>query len=664
MVYLPGKRLFFFIVLLTFLGQGMHSFLHAQNQCKDSSDNRKAQLYFREALQAEKNKKNTEIALLRKALVIDTALTSAWYKLGELYHIKAIQSQYDILLHQHAGFYFKKAEDCFTHVIYQCEAYNDYASFYYLGENYYMLKEFSLSGYYLKYFLDHSINRWPVNNQAELYYNNYLQWKYWQNNPYPVKIVPLEEVATKNDEILPFITHSGNRFFFKRRVEKPQKNSLYHVMVEEYYQSELTGVDSNQNLIFSSGTPLDWPFAKPDEIKEISISNDQLNIFVTHFIKTKKDGKYIHDCDLFKMHNNGDYWEEEQPMPYPINDISWNGQASISADGTCLYFSSSRAGGFGGKDIYCSKLDSTGNWGQPINLGNTINTINDEITPFIHYDGKTLYFASNGFFGLGGFDIYRSQLQESGTWSKPSNMGKPINSLNDESGFSTDARGTKGYYATNRIFGKGGWDIFSIDIPESFQPKNYFILNGILTDENEIPIQELTLNLINLNNHKSIPIDYDSFDGTYSLILPIQKDSYLLQINAPSYAYGNQLIMPSKTSNIFFNEIHLSKLKAEIVFPLPQIIISDELTLDLHAIEITKDFAAYMNKHPNLKVALIINPCQKTPDDKQKKSCEDFGNRLIKYLTEFGAEPSQFTLQIQYNQPAENSTVTIQILEK
>jgi hypothetical protein len=646
-----------FIVALAFIFLMQN--MHAQSVCNDSSENKKAQSFFREALKATKEDKKTDLALYKKALTVDTSLTAAWYILGEIYHKKAIQSQYDILLHQHAGFYFKKAEECFNHVIYQCPDYNDYATYYYLGENYYLQKEYSLASYFLKTFLDNSMNKWPVNNQAELYCKNYQQWKNWQTNPYPVNFVPVSGISTQSDELLPFVSHSGAVFFYKRRMEKPQKNTLYKVVVEEYYQSKISGVDSNDNLQYSEGNLLDWPFESEIEIKEIALSNSNNQLFATHLIKSKIHNQYKYDCDIYSMLFNGDYWEDEKKMPYPINDTTWDGHASISADGKHLYFSSSRSGGFGGKDIYCSVKDSMENWTKPENLGPEINTINDEITPFMHYDGKTLYFSSNGVFGLGGFDIFRSKKTATNHWSKAKNMGKPINSASDDLGLVMDARGNKAYIASNRMVGMGGWDIFSIDIPTDLRPEPYQIICGKILEKNEIPLPNLSISINSIKEEKVWVPTYNTFDGSFYVILPKSDETYLLKINTENYNYSNLLICFDAGKSCKYLALTLDKISHQKVFPLNNILINNDLSLDTKSLYLLNDFAEYLYKNQDLIIEFLISPCSKKLDENAQVKCQKFGTELIDKLVNKGIEKQRLSFTIDYKLNKEPGIIPI-----
>ncbi len=148
-----------------------------------------------------------------------------------------------------------------------------------------------------------------------------------------------------------------------------------------------------------------------------------------------------------------------------INLTGNQSDACLSPDGATLFFVSDRPGGMGGKDIWrCVKLPN-GNWSKALNMGETINSPYDEESPFLHNDGKTFFFSSQGHNSMGGYDIFFSQADDSGKYSEPFNLGYPINTPANELHFSLSADGKKGFMCSDRPGGKGGLDIYSVVMP-------------------------------------------------------------------------------------------------------------------------------------------------------------------------------------------------------
>lgn len=170
--------------------------------------------------------------------------------------------------------------------------------------------------------------------------------------------------------------------------------------------------------------------------------------------------------DIYTSSFDGSEWSSPVPLNKNINSPFWETSASLSPDGNRIYFTSSRPGGFGQLDIYYSDKDSKGQWGKAVNLGSTINTPGNEDSPFIHSDGVSIFFSSDGHPTMGSNDIFMSVFKD-GVWKKPRNLGYPINSLEYDGFFSISADKKTGYYSTVREDGYGDTDIYKITFIDS-----------------------------------------------------------------------------------------------------------------------------------------------------------------------------------------------------
>lgn len=186
------------------------------------------------------------------------------------------------------------------------------------------------------------------------------------------------------------------------------------------------------------------------------------------------DGKELF---IYKDDNAGDIfycklkkdegWSKPADIGSNINSKTGETSVCISPDGTTLFFTSDKDGGYGGLDIYMSKADKGGKWGKPVNLGPAINTAENEESPFLDFDGKTLHFSSKAHKGMGGYDIFRSVYDSSSNkWSQPENLGYPINTTDDDIYFVLSGDGRHGYYASIKEDGLGEKDIYMITMPE------------------------------------------------------------------------------------------------------------------------------------------------------------------------------------------------------
>ena len=223
-----------------------------------------------------------------------------------------------------------------------------------------------------------------------------------------------------------------------------------------------------------------------------------------------------------------------------VNTESWESQPSISADGRTLYFTSSRPGGYGGFDIWETEKIGKDHWRKPVNLGPQINTRGNEISPFIHPDDQTLYFSSDGLPGLGGKDLYFSRKTGNGEWSKPVNLGYPINTVDDESTLVITADGKKAYFASDKLNGFGGFDLYSFDLYESARPENVNFIKGNISDEESKEKIDAKVEVIRLKDGKVIYSALsDKVSGDFLAGLPSGFD-YAFHVSRRGYLFYSE----------------------------------------------------------------------------------------------------------------------------
>ncbi len=225
----------------------------------------------------------------------------------------------------------------------------------------------------------------------------------------------------------------------------------------EYYEDlYISFKDDNGNWMVPKN--MGKPINTPDHEATISLSPDGSQLFI---YKSEDNGSiYVSNFD-------GENWSKPKKLGPTINTNARETSASISVDGNTLYFTSDRSGGFGGLDIYVAHKLPTGEWGEAQNLGQTINTEFDEESPYIHPDGKTLYFSSKGHKNMGGFDIFTTTKNEFGTWDIPQNIGYPINTTGDDVFFIPTIDRKRAYYASVKEDGYGRSDIYLMHIPQN-----------------------------------------------------------------------------------------------------------------------------------------------------------------------------------------------------
>jgi outer membrane protein OmpA-like peptidoglycan-associated protein len=285
--------------------------------------------------------------------------------------------------------------------------------------------------------------------------------------------------------------------------------------------------DSDENLYVASIKDKIWtePISISEKIntKEnegtATISADGRTLVFTSCGGKKGFGS----CDLFISYKQGENWTSPQNLGLGVNSPEWESQPSLSADGRTLYFVSDRKGSLGKRDIWVSKLDSTNMWAKATNLGNPVNTIEDDLSPFIHANGKTLFFASEGHVGMGGLDLYFTENQQD-KWKIPENLGYPLNTFEDQVALFITADGKKAYYSLERDqedkYRRA--KIVEIEVPESLQAKfkATSFLKGIVYDANTKQKLQAGIELISLKNNELVgKISSDSQTGTYTSVL-------------------------------------------------------------------------------------------------------------------------------------------------
>jgi outer membrane protein OmpA-like peptidoglycan-associated protein/tetratricopeptide (TPR) repeat protein len=347
-------------------------------------------------------------------------------------------------------------------------------------------------------------------------------------NPVPFSPVSAGPgINTTDDEYWPSITADGSTLIFTRQ----QLNSSQRPQ-EDFYVSTFS--DNMWQNAINAG----WPLNTRQNEGAQSLSSDGRYMYFTACDRPGGMGS----CDIYFSAFNDGKWSVPVNIGPPVNTSSWESQPSVSADGKMLFFSGSRPGGFGGKDIWVSKRGANNNWSKPVNLGPEVNTEGDEMSSFIHFDGKTLYFASDGREeGMGGFDIYMTTMRPDSTWEEPLNLGYPINTYNDEMGLVIGSEGSKAYFSSIRDQ-KYGKDIFYFDLYESARPDPVSYLKGRVYDRETGRILRAEYELINLSASKTAMKGSTDGTGSFLVCLPLGHN-YGINVSRPGYLFYSESFM-------------------------------------------------------------------------------------------------------------------------
>lgn len=289
-----------------------------------------------------------------------------------------------------------------------------------------------------------------------------------------------------------------------------------------------------------------WIIAVPLSVKINTESNEYINSTSADGNQLVLFGNYINNLgrgDNFYIEKTNKGWSEIKQLPVPINSKWWDADAFLTADGKAIIFSSERPGGigdyhpkgdyhhgiyWGNTDLYIVLRNNDSTWSNTaINLGPVINTPYTERTPFLHPDGKTLYFSSDGHYGLGKSDVFKVvRLSDTSwtEWGEPVNLGKEINTPEEDWGYKISTDGKRAYFSTVKDIGFGEEDIYYVNLPEEVQPvSNVVAIEGKVLDEKGNPV-DAVIRWEDVEQMKEIGIaKTDPVTGEFYIALPIGK---------------------------------------------------------------------------------------------------------------------------------------------
>lgn len=451
---------------------------------------------------------------LKEAISVDDGFFEAYVLLAEI--------SFDRRLFEFAAENYRKAL--------KINEYQYKLVYYYLGVSEFNSGQYELALESLRKFLETGEGSEKLRTEAATRIDNCLFAIEAVKNPVAFNPVNMgDSINTRFNEYSPAITADGNTLMFTREIETGGNEYFSGMRQEDFYVS-FRRSDGTWTRAVSVGPPLN---TRGNEGAQTIGPGGQYMYFTAC---DRPDG--LGRCDIYYSTFNGRSWSAPVNIGGPVNTQYWESQPSISADGKTLFFVSNRPGGFGGLDIWISKMGDDGNWQDPVNAGDAINSAGDEVTPFIHFDGKTLYFSSNGRPNLGGFDIYVTRLGSDGKWSEPLNVGYPINTHNDEMGLAIESNGYRAYYSSTTTAGRQK-DLFYFDLHEEVRPERVSYLRGRVFDFDTRRRLKAGYELINLTTGKLVDRAFTTDDGQFLVCLP-SGFTYGLNVSAEGYLFYSE----------------------------------------------------------------------------------------------------------------------------
>ncbi|MBW8049994.1 MAG: OmpA family protein [Cytophagales bacterium] len=475
-------------------------------------------------------------------------------------------------------------------------------------------------------------------------------------NPVKAKLDNLGPVVnSKYNDFAPVISADESILMFTSR--RPGSIGGDQDEFGEHYEDIYTSynIDGNWTEPRNMGKPINTN----DHDATIALSPDGKRLFIYN---SDNGG------DIFYSELKGDIWSKPQGFGKNINSKNTEPSVSMTSDHKTIYFSSNKPGGYGGLDIYMSKLDAKGKWGQAINLGPVINTKYDDDAPFIQVNGRDLYFSSRGLKGMGDYDIYRSTLK-GGVWSEPENLGYPINTAGADIYFVLSADNKHGYYASDKEDGIGAKDIYMISMPErkkiaavttkrktiKTNPKKKIIapvkkvktvtaitiLKGTIRDDfTKKPLDAKVVVIDNAKNQTIFQETADPLTGKYQVDLPSGKN-YGIRAEKKDYMFHSENVnIPASegfqeiTKDIYLKKIAIGTkvVLKNIFFDLGKANLRPESGAELVKL------ATLLQENPTIKIEISGHTDNASSWAYNKKLSENRAKSVVDYLRFEGIE--------------------------
>ncbi|HMK03377.1 MAG TPA: OmpA family protein, partial [Ferruginibacter sp.] len=395
-----------------------------------------------------------------------------------------------------------------------------------------------------------------------------------------------ENINSTALEYFPSLTIDGSKMIFTRRINSD----------EDFYESNF--IDGKWGTAKPIGGKVNTNFNEGAQ----NISQDgQLLVFTGC---NYPEG--VGSCDLYFSVRTNTGWSEPRNLGPMVNTDFWESSPSLSPDKKDLYFASSQAGGFGGRDIWVTHRLPTGRWSRPENLGEAVNTSGDESCPFMHADNETLYFNSNGHTGYGMTDLFFSKKVSDSTWVVAENLGYPVNTIDDEGSLIVAADGKTAYYASDRGDTKGGLDLYTFQLREDMRPLRTLWVKGKVFDKKTGAGLPSAVELTDLKSRSVKSRIQTDEDGNYLVTLPVGKD-YAFNVNRKGYLFysDNFSLRGNTRDSVFTVNIPLQPIEPGAMIVLKNIFFdSRKFDLEPESTGELDKLVMLLKDNPKLKIQI------------------------------------------------------------
>jgi outer membrane protein OmpA-like peptidoglycan-associated protein len=465
------------------------------------------------------------------------------------------------------------------------------------------------------------------------------------------------KVNSEWHDFAPVVNEEETMLIFTTRRKDGNLNQDVHT---DNFPFEDIFISTKNDTVWQAATNIGEVINTPFHDSNIALSADGKRLYLYKDIEDGTSDIYVSEL------KSDSAWSTPKSVGVNINSEFSEKSLSVSTDGQIVFFSSDRPGGEGGLDLYYSLKDAQGKWGPAVNLGSTINTEYDEDSPFIDYDGRTLYFSSRGGVGMGGYDIFKAEYDStSGTWTDIVNLGYPINTPDDDIYFVGTKSGKRGYYASVRENGMGYTDIYLVSVPyvdintkERLGPKNH-IRRSV---EDESGLQAVNLN-INVNDYDDdTPLDADlqlrrvsdnvvfnvsrTAQGKYSArVTHPEEAEYILSIEKDGYVFKNIAITLPASQNepqLITRTFELNKIREGFSSILRNIYFDfDKFTLKQESFPELNKLEGMLLENPNMRIEIAGHTDYIGSEAYNNQLSVKRANSVVNFLINKGITPTR-----------------------
>lgn len=607
----------FLIIIFT-----LSSFL-AQAQIKYHSTDSKAIKQFEKGLEAYNSKEDAEATkFLLNAVERDPNFYEAWDLLSRLYY--------------EGGNKEASLNSLYTMV--EVDPKKRPSDFYYIGM---LEKEFQEYGKAITAFdvyLELRDNDFKLMEQAVRWKDD-CEFALWAiEHPVPYEPINLGSmINTIDPEYLPCLTADDQLLLFTRRVKDPRapqgmQDDLYFTVKDEEQKWQKALPLEGVNSVFNEGAA------------SISADGNTLVFTACAFYGDYGPGRNgFGSCDLFVSRKKGHGWSSPINIGKSINSANWESQPSLSADGNTLYFirAPKKRDKEANQEIYVSYKDDAGQWSQATKLPSGINTPYKEETVLIHPDGHTLYFSSNGHPGMGGLDIYMTRLDDDGNWGEVKNLGFPINSPNDENSLMVSTDGKLAYFSSNMEDGYGSFDLYAFELYPEARPLAVTYMKGRVYDKETTKPLGAKFQLIDLSNGEVVYSSIaEALNGEFLIPLTFGKD-YALNVDEEGYLFYSENFQMKETTDgePYIMNVPLMKIEvgSEVVlrnvfFETDEFVLKPESKVELNKL------ITFLEQNPTVKLEVEGHTDNQGNNAHNRELSNQRAKSVYVYLTTNGIE--------------------------